>query len=387
MHRGMYAGMPVSEFKGRVARAQEAMRKTGIDAMFLSQLENVWYFTGFKTWLKISKHRPFTALVPQDGDPVLIIPPIEEGDGDAFSWVDDLRLWPNYGSGYVDQWADLMREKGLANATIGAEIGADTQMGMSHHDFTNLTSKLPGANFVDCAKMLWSIRCVKSPLEVERIEKACRATDAGIAAVWDALRPGVTERDLARACGVAMMENGADVPAFLIVRSGNDGMKTWNQYATDRVIQDGDLVGLDVGCQHMEYFADMIRIGCAGKPTPEAVKTQAAAARIAQTVRDAIRPGMVIDDLDKVRRDAIRESGYRQAWDGMGHMIGITVHELPRIGPDVHDILLPGMVFTIEPGILAEDGWLFGVEDLVLVTETGARTLCHAERQLVVGRG
>ncbi len=387
MVRGKYAGFPVSEFRDRVTRTQAAMRAEGIDALFLSQLETVWYFTGFKTWLKISKHRPFTALIPHEGDPILILPPIEAGDGDAFAWVPDIRLWPHPASGYVELWADLMREKGYTNATIGGEVGADTQMGMSLEDWQGLAKLTPGNRYVDCAPLLWSVRCIKSPLEVERLELACRANDAAVAAAWAALRPGMTERDLARVIGIAMMENGADVPAFLIVRSGEDGARTWNQYATDRVIEPNDLVGLDVGCQVGEYFSDMIRIGCAGTPTDAAVRAQNAADSIAQQVRDAIRPGMVIEDLDKVRRNAIRESGYTAAFHGMGHMIGTTVHELPRIGPDVQETLKPGMVFTIEPGITSETGWLFGVEDLVLVTETGARTLTHAPRHLAIGAG
>lgn len=387
MDRGKYAGFPVSEFRQRVARAQHVMRQQGIDALFLSQLENVWYFTGFKTWLKISKHRPFIALVPHEGDPTLVVPPIEAGDADAFAWVADLRLWPQPASGYLELWADLLTEKGYAGATIGAEIGPDTQMGMSLADWQGFTELLPGSRVVDCASMLWSVRSIKSPLEVERLEKACHANDAGIAACWAALRPGISERDLARVIGTAMMEHGADVPAFLIVRSGEDGTRTWNQYATDRIIEKGDLVGLDVGCQYKEYFSDMIRIGCAGTPSAAALRAQEAAVEVAERVRSAIKPGMVIEDLDKVRREAIRASGYQAAFHGMGHMIGISVHELPRIGPGVEETLEPGMVFTIEPGITSETGWLHGVEDLVLVTETGSRTLSHAPRHLAIGAG
>jgi Xaa-Pro aminopeptidase len=181
-----------------------------------------------------------------------------------------------------------------------------------------------------------------------------------------------------------MVEFGADYPAFLVVRSGVEGGFMLNKFATDRIIEAGDLVSLDVGCAYLEYYSDTIRTASVGRPSTQTLAIHDVAMRVNAEVRAAIRPGITIDELDQVRQRAIEQAGVPAAWDGIGHMIGSSVHELPRLGRGEQTVLEPGMVFSVEPGVLAPDGQLFVVEDIVVVTEMGHRDLTHSRREITV---
>jgi len=384
--RGKYADFSVEEYRDRTRRAQALMTKAGYDALFLSQSEMVAYFTGYKSWLgKISKHRPFVTLIPRGGDPVLFLPPIERGDGEGFAWVSDLRLWDN--GDYLATWERALRDLGVASGTIAAELGPDMHLGMSANDWAEFTKRLPDATFVDVSALLWQVRMVKSPREIEFIGLACQALDRAIDTAWSVLHPGMTERELSRALAKAMIEHGADYPGFLVVRTGRDGGYMLNKLATDRVIERGDLVSFDVGCVYKDYNSDTIRMASLGTPGAETLAIHDVAMRVNQAVRDAVRPGVTIEALDQVRRRAIQAAGVDASWDGIGHTIGISTHELPRFGPGEETVLTPGMVFSVEPGVLGADGQLFVVEDIVVVTPDGRQDLTSSRREIVVVEG
>jgi len=384
--RGKYADFSVTEYRDRVNRAQALMAQKGYDALFFSQPEIVAYFTGYKSWLgKVSKHRSFVTIIAREGDPVLFLPPIERGDGEGFAWVSDLRLWTD--GDYLSTWERGLRDLGLASGTIAAELGPDMQIGMSVNDWEDFRRRFPTATFVDASALLWQVRMIKSPREIEYIGRACQALDRAVETAWSVLRPGMTERELARALGKAMIEHGADYPGFLVVRSGADGGYLLNKLATDRVIEQGDLVSFDVGCVYKDYNSDTIRMASLGKPRAEIVAIHEVAMRVNKVVREAVRPGVTIEALDRVRRDAIQAAGVDPSWDGIGHSIGISTHELPRFGPGEETPLAPGMVFSVEPGVLGLDGQLFVVEDIVAVTADGRKDLTHSRREIVVVEG
>ena len=385
VEKASYAEFPKDEYLMRLSRVRERMQSSQLDALFLTMYENLVYFAGYRTWLLISKHRPFTLLLTLDRDPVLFLPPLEAGDGMAFSWVEDVRYWPSNGD-YISLYADTIKSMGLASARIGSEFGGDTQIGMSLNDWHRFESLLPDVKWVDASWLIWLIRAIKSPREIERMEQSCAILDGSVAACWAALRPGVTQRDLARAVGVSMMGNMADVPNFLIIRTGEDGWYMGNPPSSDKVVKEGDIVSIDIGCIYRDYHSDMIRLASLGEPSRQYREWHAAAVHVAQVVREATRPGITIGDLCEVRRHVTAEFGVPAAWAGIGHAIGLTTHELPRVDPGIEDsefVLEPGFVFTVEPG-LSYDGRICAIEDVVVVTETGHRSLTHAPRELYI---
>ena len=328
-------------------------------------------------------------LIPAEKDPVLLLPVIERGDGEALSYIDDIRVWGTYwGAPFkdpIDLYANTIEDLGLSKGVIAAELGLSTRLGLPLLDWQRLVTKVSGAKFVDGAEMLWESRRVKSPLEIERIAKACQITDRSIEAAWKELKVGMTERELARIVVRTMMDEDADGPSFIIVRTGLPyGRLMMNKYATDRKIEKGDMVDLDLGAFYRDYQSDMIRTACLGKPTPDQSKFHKIAIRCNEECRKAVRPGVKISEINDVReRVQTEERVLEYAFRGVGHGIGLTGHEEPSIGPGNETPLEPGMVFTVEPGFSVEQGSFF-VEDVLAVTKSGYDLLTHAAREMFI---
>jgi Xaa-Pro aminopeptidase len=389
IERGKFAEFPKSEYDARLQKIQKLMRERSLDALFVSSKDNLIYFSGYKSWLLPEPDRPFVVLIHAEKDPVLLLPVIERGDGEALSFIEDIRVWGTYwGAPFtdpIDLYADTIRDLGLSKGVIAAELGQSTRLGLPLLDWQRLTGRIPEAKFVDGSDILWESRRVKSPLEIQRIAKACEITDKSIEATWKVLKVGMTERDLAKVVVTTMMEEGADGPAFIIVRSGLPyGRLMMNKYATDLKIGKGDMVDLDLGAYYRDYQSDMIRTACLGKPTADQAKFHKIAQRCNEECRKAVRPGVKISEINDVRERVQKEEQVLEyAFRGVGHGIGLTGHEEPSIGPGNNTPLEPGMVFTVEPGFSVEQGSFF-VEDVLVVTKSGYDLLTHADREMFI---
>jgi Xaa-Pro aminopeptidase len=207
--------------------------------------------------------------------------------------------------------------------------------------------------------------------------------DKAVENAWHSLRPGITERDIFATMARTFVEEGAEEIGFVIIRSTPEDLYMRNKMPTDRVLQAGDVVSCDIGCQYRGYWSDMMRAAAIGEPDETLARGFAAAALLNTAVREAARPGMTIDELDRVRARTIEENGFGVWLPSIGHCLGTTVHELPRIAGGVQDVLEPGMIFTVEPGVHLPP-YVFNIEDVMLVTETGVESLNRYPRELYI---
>jgi Xaa-Pro aminopeptidase/Xaa-Pro dipeptidase len=221
------------------------------------------------------------------------------------------------------------------------------------------------------------------------MREAARLAGEACAAAWDLLRTAhqsgreISEFDLFRAMTVRAMEQGAMLPSFVNVRTGARQGMMHNKYPTERVIQPGDWVAMDYGFMYKNYNSDVIRVGCFGPPPPGWERYHEIQVELADKIRAAVRPGITVRELCDIKAAECEKHGLDMPWKGIGHCIGLNIHELPRINPDVELTLKPGVIFTCEPGFSAE-GNTFCVEDVVLVTETGHETLSNFSRDLFI---
>jgi len=200
------------------------------------------------------------------------------------------------------------------------------------------------------------------------------------------LRDGCTESELALALDVAMRAGGADGPSFdTIVASGPNGAKP-HHTPTHRSIEAGELVVVDFGAQVDGYCSDMTRTLCVGGPT------SATARRMAEVVAESQRAGVAAvsagasaKGVDDVCRAVIAEAGWADAFlHGTGHGVGLEIHEAPRVSSTSTDTLEVGHVVTVEPGVYLADHGGVRIEDTVVVTADGCRTLTNAPKELVL---
>jgi Xaa-Pro dipeptidase len=384
---------PLDEYQDRYRRLQQLMRAGGVDAVVLSDTGNLIYTTGYRSLLVVSKFRPFLALCPADGDPVLILPNLEGGVGRQMSWIQDMRGWGARGPythrpDFLAIIKDVIGEKGLRGKRIGFELSTGQRLGMTLDQFEAMRSVFTdaGCGIVNCADIMWKLRIKKSPREIECLRIAGRATDEGYLAALDIARVGVSERELSHAIAMGMMRGGADWPAMLIVQSGPERYDMMNPPASERRTQRGDMVIFDIGAMYKGYWGDMTRGFFVGEASKRQREFYAAILEIFNRTKDAVKPGITIEEIDNVAENVTVELGFKDyMWHRTGHALGVDVHELPSVAKGDKTVLEPGMVFTIEPGIYDFEVGAFRIEDVVVVTPAGYESLnATAPTELIV---
>lgn len=233
------------------------------------------------------------------------------------------------------------------------------------------------------------LRQVKTAQEIALIREACRIADVSADHIRRFIQPGMREREVAAELEWFMQQQGAEKPSFdTIVASGPRGALPHGK-ASDKLIAAGELVTLDFGAQYRGYCSDMTRTFLVrGRyPTPEASPLYGVYQTVLEAQRAAIaaiRPGAVCMAVDAAARDVISRAGYGPHFGhNTGHAIGIDVHENPRFSPTDSTRLQPGMLLTVEPGIyLAGEGGV-RIEDVVLVTDSGAEVLYRMPKTLL----
>jgi Xaa-Pro aminopeptidase len=227
-------------------------------------------------------------------------------------------------------------------------------------------------------------RAVKEPGEVERIRAAAALVDEVYAGVRERGLAGRTERQVAIALETHMRELGAEGPSFTSIVASAERGALPHARPTDAEIPAGTLVTLDIGARLDGYCSDCTRTWATG-PLPEALEEAYALVLRAQLAAlDAVRPGPEGREIDAVARDLIAAAGHGEHFGhGLGHGVGLDVHEAPRLSRTASDTLAPGHVVTVEPGVYLPGVGGVRIEDLVVVTETGREVLSGTPKDLL----
>lgn len=352
----------------RISALRAKFDTAGIDALYVSNIVNVRYLTGFT------------------GSTAMLF----VGRDTASIFVDS-RYWLQAEAQV--KGADVIR-CGVAMANEAFEAVSAMPFDRLGYDAGNLTvasydklaEKLPAKTLVKTAGLVEALRLVKDSGEVAAIERACALTDALFTEILDFLKPGVREVDVALELEYQMRKRGAEAAGFAsIIASGQNGAKP-HAGASEKPIESGDLVTMDFGACLDGYNSDITRTVAVGAITDEQRKVYDIVLKAQLAAVDALRPGVSCVDADKVARDIISEAGYGDNFGhGLGHSLGLDVHDGARLSPaaDPECKVQAGEVWTIEPGIYVP-GWCgVRIEDDVLVTDSGPRILTHAPKELI----
>ncbi len=246
------------------------------------------------------------------------------------------------------------------------------------------TLKDAGLQLVPTQGVVEKLRAVKGDDELEKIREACRITDAVYAAMAEERFVGRPERDLAWRMEQLFHAQGADSLAFeLIVGSGPTGALP-HARATERIVEANTTVVIDAGCEVDGYVSDCTRTFATGELPDDLARAYEVCSRAQRSALAAVRPGAAGKEVDGVSREPIEQAGWGEKYGhGLGHGVGLLVHEAPTLRPESEDVLEPGNVVTVEPGIYLEGEGGVRIEDLVVVTETGCEILTHFTKELV----
>lgn len=243
---------------------------------------------------------------------------------------------------------------------------------------------LDSVELVPTTKIVEKLRMIKSEEEVSNIRRAAEISDAAFIYIQEVIRPGVSEKKIAVELDYFMKEQGAENGAFAyIVASGARGALP-HGIASDKTINDGDLITLDYGAVYNGYVSDMTRTLAVGNPDPKLVEIYHIVNDALSRTLEEIKVAMTAKEIDSIARDYITEKGYGDYFGhGLGHGIGLNVHEDPFFSQSGEDILKAGMVITIEPGIYLPEIGGVRIEDDVLIKEDGIEILTRSSKELI----
>ncbi|WP_251343578.1 M24 family metallopeptidase [Haloplanus halophilus] len=359
-------------FERRTRRAQSRLRALGADALALSPGRDLYYLSGVDAE---RSDRLTLLVVPADGDPTFVVPGLEAGPVRAATWVDDVRTWAD------ETGPDPVLDPLLDTLSPSRVLLADRMWAAVAH---SLRERLPEASFGLASEVLAPLRRRKDDAELDALRAAAGAADATMEDVRalgvDAV--GRTEADLAAFVEDRLAAHGGTGVAFdTIVAAGPNGADP-HHASGDREIRPGDPVVLDFGTRVDGYVSDQTRTVVFDGDPPAAFEDVHRVVREAQAAGvDAVEPGASTGAVDRAARSVVEAAGYGDRFvHRTGHGVGLDVHESPDVvaGGDVE--LEPGMVFSVEPGVYLPDRFGVRIEDLVVVTESGAERLNRTDR-------
>lgn len=279
--------------------------------------------------------------------------------------------------GYGKQIGCLMREDGVKR--IGFE-----DLHMICADFESLRMGGYEAEWVPLGKSVSVLRCIKEEWELLRIEKAEEIGDRAFARILNDLRPGVTELSIAAKLDYYMREMGAEGNSFdTIVASGIHSAMP-HAIPSEKKLETGDFVTMDFGCRYRGYCSDMTRTVVIGKADGNQKEIYHIVLEAQAAALEKLQAGRTGKEIDRIAREVIEKAGYGEYFGhGLGHSVGLFIHEEPRLSPKCGEILRKNVTMTVEPGIYIPGKFGVRIEDLVVICENGYRNLTHSPKELL----
>ena len=360
------------DYTARMTRASADASAAGLAGLVIAPGPDLEYLTGYRPTAITER---LTALVLTTGrEPALVVPRLERPDAEKAPGAGGLRLldWSDGDDPYVTALPllDPAGRYGISDSAWAMHL-LGLQTALPRSGYTSLTTALP------------MLRAVKDTDELERLAAAGGAADAAYRRILEVEFAGRRECDVAADLSALLIQYGHSQVDFTVVGSGPNGANPHHE-AGDRVISTGDTVVLDFGGLKDGYGSDTTRTVHVGTDVPAEVrKVHDVVRRAQQLAFEAVRPGVTCQEIDRVARRVITAAGYGEYFiHRTGHGIGITTHEPPYMVEGELQPLVPGMCFSIEPGIYLPGRFGVRIEDIVTVTEQGGRRFNNTPHEL-----
>ena len=275
--------------------------------------------------------------------------------------------------------AEVLREDGITEVRFESNyISVDTFEKMK-------TAVGEEIAFVPLAGAVQKLRVVKTPAEIVIMRKAAAITSEAFQAILPKIREGMTEKELQIELDFTMLRLGADGNAFdTIIASGENG-SLCHAIPGSRTIRRGDMITMDFGAKVGGYCSDMTRTVAFGTPSEEMRRIYDTVYRAQNICEEALAAGKVCSAIDRLARDYIDARGYQGRFGhGLGHSVGIDIHEEPRLSQKCHEVLKAGTVITVEPGVYVPGLGGVRIENTCLVKENGSEALTTPQKELII---
>ena len=349
----------------RVQAFLDKMQEKELDGMIINNLKNVYYLTGF--WgsngtVFISRDRQILVT-----DARYIIAAKQEVTGfEIFAERDELATI-----------SKIAKDMGLSR------IGFEDEISVSYYH--RMQGAFEGLELVPQTQFVEALRMIKDETEIATIRKACSISDQAFHDALEFIKPGKTEIEIANFLDFRMRELGAAGLSFdTILASGINSSKP-HAHPMHKPVELGEAITMDFGCLYEHYVSDMTRTIYLGHVSDEQAEIYNTVLKANQALIDHAKAGLGFRDFDKIPRDIIVEAGYGEYFThGIGHGIGLDIHEEPYFSQTSTEVIKSGMVLTDEPGIYIEGKYGVRIEDDILITDKGCELLTLAPKELIV---
>jgi Xaa-Pro aminopeptidase len=369
------APFTTEDYAARMARVVADAGAAGLDGVLVTPGPDLVWLTGYRP--TAITERLTVLLLTADREPTLLVPTLERPDAEAA---------PGAAATTLADWTDGADPYAAAAALLrgtGTYAVADSAWALH---LLGLQAALPGTTYHAVTGRLPMLRAVKDADELGRLAAAGAAADATYEEIVGVRFAGRRETDVAADLADLLRAHGHEQVDFTVVGSGPNGANPHHE-AGERVIREGDCVVLDFGGLMAGYGSDTSRTVSVGEPGPDVREVHEVVRLAQQAGVDAVRPGVACQEVDRAARAVIADAGYGDRFiHRTGHGIGVTTHEPPYMIEGEELPLVPGMCFSVEPGIYLPGRFGVRIEDIVTVTADGSRRLNATDRGLrVVG--
>ncbi len=357
--------------KARVEKLRRMVKEQGLDSILITQPQNSLYLSGFGPSVQPDEIAG-ALLITEDGSILMTsFIYLEQAEREA----PEFRLFKaeRGDEGTVKALQCLLGEVGAKRVGFEAE----------HLTFARYQKWASvSAELVATSGLVEEIRAVKEPDEIEAIRKAVALADETYAYLCEYIRPGLTEREVAWEAEVYMRQGGAEKIAFDLIIAGGPNGALPHAATTERTLREGEPIVIDMGAQVEGYHSDLTRTIYLGEPDAKFQEIYALVRRAQENALEGIRAGMKGKEADGLARQVIEQAGYGEYFGhGLGHGVGLAVHEKPRATQTSEEELQPGMILTVEPGIYISDWGGVRIEDMVVIREEGVEVLSRASKE------
>ena len=356
----------------RMREARKLLKEKGLDAAFIASSANICYLSGFvgrDSYFYLSAGKQVILT-----DSRYTLQAEEEGKGCQVRTICNER-------GYGVLLKELLEEDKVKQ--LGFEDGVMTwQMVKKLRDETGKEEEK--ISWTPLGDTLSLLRSVKEEEELKRLARAEQIGDEAFSYILTQIKPGVTELEMAAKLEYFMKSHGAEDKSFdTIVASGYHSAMP-HAVPTEKVLEKGDFITLDFGCKYQGYCSDMTRTVVLGKASEKQKEVYQIVLEAQKTALGSLRAGMTGMEGDRLAREVIERAGYGEYFGhGLGHSVGLEIHESPRLSLKDETVLKAGMIETVEPGIYIPDFGGVRIEDMVVIMEDGVRNLTSSPKELI----
>ena len=333
------------------------------ESAFISGYPNIFYYSGFASedaYLLISHDRQILitdsryTIQAHEQSPEFEIADIKTGFENIFSKIGKMQIGYEENSMTVGEYKRLWKKLG-------------------HHQ-----------EFTEMQKLIDKPRRIKDETEIAKIAEAEKIGDAAFEYILPRIKSGRTEREIALELEFFMKKQGASRLSFDTIAASGKRSAMPHGMASGKVIENGDFLTLDFGCVFEGYCSDMTRTVVVGKANEKQKEIYDIVLKAHTAAIDAIKAGEKCSYIDAAARNIIKNAGYGDNFGhGLGHSVGIEIHEMPSFSPKSNDIVENGNVITVEPGIYIEGFGGVRIEDLIAVKDGKAVNLTHSPKNLI----